>query len=519
MPYVYNPLLKENLQKDNSSTIEREIDALQSALDTLQGNKITKCFTASDLSEIDNGEIIQWQGVDNTTIDGTTFKKGYFYINTQSSSVIPTDTPYYQYSYASDIHKVGNISYGDFSINYGTKLYVIDTITVSPQFLLYNNYDSQLFKYLWVQPNSSSNYPMQGDNAFNLFSGEHVVFSTGFPSYVLSDGGTIKGTNTSYSTVQSFKKVIDIETLKEYFLFDNGSQSDYRCVVLFSTNGDSVFQALIMDRQTTSEPITYYTNSFSQCDTQSRLQNVENDSEGDINILSNLNVNGNLIVQGTQTSVHTQEIDSESDNINLRVNNPLGLENGKESGVKVLNYDGNNTNCFLGVDNQGWARVGDEDGTLQKLATIEENPTNGEFVKYNTTTKQLESGTIPPPDNATTTTDGLMSATDKVKLNGIATGAQVNPTASTVATYSGSGVTIKAVKYGRIVTIFVTSATTSNISVTLGAIYKPLQKFSTGFSFSSSNSVSVTIDTDGKAVVTGILNTMTPAMFTYFSAS
>ena len=89
MPYEYNPLLKENLQKSgDSSEIQAEIDALQSAIDTLQNNlntlqsnlntlknsKITKVTAAAQLSDLTNGEIFEWQAA--TTAQ---FTQGYFY--------------------------------------------------------------------------------------------------------------------------------------------------------------------------------------------------------------------------------------------------------------------------------------------------------------------------------------------------------------------------------------------------------------------------------------------------------
>ena len=145
-----------------------------------------------------------------------------------------------------------------------------------------------------------------------------------------------------------------------------------------------------------------------------------------------------VTILGTQHVVETEEVTSQNDYIILRQNNPLGLSPGTYSGFKITNYDGNNTNCLLVVDANGWARVGDENGNVQKLATIEETPTGGKFVKYNTTNKELETSDISyneltdKPAEATTSAAGLMSAADKTKLDGIATGANKYslPTAS-----------------------------------------------------------------------------------------
>lgn len=506
-------------------------------------------------------------------------------------------------------------------------------------------------------------------------------------------------------------------------------------------------------------------------DIKTLLNSLTKDNNGNYVVSIPTKFLDNVTVEGTQTVVKTQELQSENDYIVLRAGNPLGLAPGAYSGFRIANYDGNNNNCLLVVDADGWARIGDESGTVQKIATIEENPTNGALVAYNTTTKQLESqnmslsdfvkkftdsegailgnneigqyqgettadlqngyfykksNTIPantwyfqiendvyvdntklinkglytydnssifnvttdyvdkrtnggqpmlffvknpvvgvgaikrnmstntitnvvitditgdnitvndgsvfndtvenssygvmdkfvnengdvvfipftqtegevidgstilsivisvinntyncyapypspitihksngsqggnltqtdaqpqPPvasannlglikvgsnlainadgvlsgnyQPAATTAAGLMSATDKTKLNGIAQGAQVNPTATAVASYSGAnGVSIKAVKYGRIVSLFVTSATTNTVSITLASQFKPLNQFLTGLYWNSNNSITVNVGTDGVAKVSGLWNTSQGNfMCTYFSAS
>ena len=117
MPYEYNPLLKENLQKDNSGEIEREITALQSAvsllqsqanalqtaLNTLKGNKITKCFTAADLANLDDNEIFEWQGASGTVAE-TAFVNGYFYKKTFLPATVQALILYHNYAYINGVY-------------------------------------------------------------------------------------------------------------------------------------------------------------------------------------------------------------------------------------------------------------------------------------------------------------------------------------------------------------------------------------------------------------------------------
>lgn len=127
---------------------------------------------------------------------------------------------------------------------------------------------------------------------------------------------------------------------------------------------------------------------------QTLLNSLSKDSNGNYIISIPTKFLDNVTVEGTQTIVKTQEIQSENDYIILREGNPLGLAAGAYSGFKIKNYDGNSNNCLLVVDKDGWARIGDENGTIQKIATIQENPINGALVAYNSTTKQLESQNV-----------------------------------------------------------------------------------------------------------------------------
>ena len=63
MSYKYNPLLKENLQKNSGN---------DSPVVTVP--KVTKFFTAAD--ELEEGEIAQYQGEDDSVND---LKNGFFY--------------------------------------------------------------------------------------------------------------------------------------------------------------------------------------------------------------------------------------------------------------------------------------------------------------------------------------------------------------------------------------------------------------------------------------------------------
>lgn len=401
---IYNPLLKKGFQEAaDTGSIEAEIDDLRQ-------HKITKCLTAADLASLADGEIFQWQGED-ATIDSTSFKNGYFYKCTTNSITLPTGTQYFDndfdvvnlYGYDVRIGRFFIIEDNTPAAGNDYYHFRVMAYTDSPDYIFFNYTFPTIGEAVWNRANNEVVTVISVDENLTLH---------------LSDGHTVTTANSSWSHPYKIYKVLS-DYGKYFNVCSCGQMNVYIFLPDYVVNGNTftvndyftIQHSAILE---TVEPTEIGQNAYAQTDTQPRVNGISNDEGGDVAISTDVTIAGNLTVQGTQTTVHTQEIDSESDNINLRVNNPLGLENGEESGVKVLNYDGNNTNCFLGVDNQGWARVGDEGGTLEKLATIEETPTDGQFVQYDAQNKQLKTAAIP---EATTTAAGLMSAENYNKIN------------------------------------------------------------------------------------------------------
>lgn len=386
---IFNPLLKKGFQYDNTAAIQAEIDAmqetlnaLQTSLNALQKQKITKCFTAADLAKLEINEIFEWQG-DNTIFEGTELINGYFYKYIPSETITITPPKIY-YTIDNDIvTNLVTIKSGIFYQNGGTSAHGIV------------RYNSNTERFFWVYDEQESPaMPHVGELVFdaqNMIFSEIVSVQGDFDSvtdnlgnvFTFSDFSTGSGGGTQFNFISS----------DGLYNYDIANQSDFAWFFIKINGKEAVIVSPRLNTHYTDKPIIITIGGIQQTDTQPRLQNIENASNGDINITQNLNVSGDLNVTGTQRIVHTEEIDSENDFINLRYNNPLALANDEQSGIKVENYDGNNNNCIFGVDNAGWARIGDEGGTLQKLATIQETPTDGAFVKYNNTTKELESTT------------------------------------------------------------------------------------------------------------------------------
>lgn len=395
MALKYNPLLKIGLQeigKDYSTDIsalqnainslQSQANALQTALNTLKGNKITKCFTAADLANLEINEIFEWQG-ENTIVEGVTVENGYFYkyVPTETITITPPNL-YYQIN-NDIITNLITIKSGIFYENgYGSAHGLVSFNNNSRRF--YSIYDLDILP---------SSMPKIGDI---IFDAQNMVFSEivsvqGDFDTVTDNLGNVFDYN--YFNTASSTQTFNFISADGLYNFDISNTNDAWIFVQFGDK-EAVIVIPHLTPYYTDTPIIITKGGLQQTDTQPRLQNIENASNGDVNIGSNLNVSGNLTVLGTQSIVHTQQIESEKDFIILRDGNPLALGNNEQSGIKVSNYDGNNQNCVLGVDSQGWARVGDESGTLQKIATIEDNPTDGQFLTYNANDKELETKDI-----------------------------------------------------------------------------------------------------------------------------
>jgi hypothetical protein len=476
MPYEYNQLLKLNLQK------KADLDPVEADIDDLKQKKVTKFFAATDTLE--GGEIAQYQGPDDA-VNG--LKNGYFY-NTSGQITIQTGTPFIEIP-ADIVGEFSTIKAGKY---YNTGHQSVTMLGYRTCTDTNNNY------YRYFHFGAQADMPRVGDSFIIpalTYSETTTYYTITSVSWVTGNTYDITLNNGDALTVTVYTAGGSYAILQEFenndgkiYLYNYNPYTSFNPVLFadIDNNNAVIYAPFITDGTTDTEVII--SGGFAQVDTQPRVEGVENAQDGSLIITRDVQFSGDITVQGTQTIVDTQQIDSENDFINLRYNNPTALADGDTSGMSVKNYDGNDHNLQLVVDNKGWARVGDEDGTLQKLATIEETPTDGQFVKYNTTTKQLESGTIPTPPEATTTSAGLMSAADKVKLD--------NLSVSAVTSYTKSNSTFKFYKYGRLVNVFCILNVTGSapISLTIDAAFAPLEDvYGYGVPFMSSGNCSLEI--------------------------
>lgn len=98
-------------------------------------------------------------------------------------------------------------------------------------------------------------------------------------------------------------------------------------------------------------------------------------------------ITGNLNIDGSTYETHAEQIYSTKDYIFLREGNTAALTDGQYSGFEFIKYNGTD-NGRLVIDNRGIARVGDV-GDEQPLATREEEPINGGFAKWDSSSNRF----------------------------------------------------------------------------------------------------------------------------------
>ena len=175
-------------------------------------------------------------------------------------------------------------------------------------------------------------------------------------------------------------------------------------------------------------------------------------------INGDLQVNGDIIQNGSAYETHAEKVYTTNDYIITRDGAISALSAGDYSGFQVKKYDGTNDGRLV-IDNAGVARVGDV-GDEQPLLTREEsaNLNNGALLKWDATNqKAVDEGTIG-------------SDTKPIKIvNGVATPVTNNLVDDTVtaipitvdANYISGG-TVSATKFGKIILISLQSVSFIN---------------------------------------------------------
>ena len=291
----YYPLLKKGFQElADTGSIEADIALLQNDVSALQQQKITKVTDATQLADIADNEIFQWQ-TDDQTIYGTSYKNGYFYKKTTQTTILPAGTE------AFEIYD--NISYYDFNIISGNYYCLENRTPVSPTSEFYN------LRECWWQGNNSryskiadENYvPQIGDTMWDYDNQTEVYVDSLYDTFhlLLSNGDIINKTwNTQYFLDGVFKCINENEDI--FYI----TPTTVDCIFIhYTENGDNfnIIDFIPTDgaKYTTTEETIIGSDVITQINTQQQQLSVENNvvkyTLSDlINILNLAQLPGNL---------------------------------------------------------------------------------------------------------------------------------------------------------------------------------------------------------------------------------
>jgi hypothetical protein len=105
-------------------------------------------------------------------------------------------------------------------------------------------------------------------------------------------------------------------------------------------------------------------------------------------IAGNLNVFGDIVQSGSGYTTHVEHIYTKDDFITLRDGAIAEIAPNDISGLAITKANGVD-NVLLGSDNEAVMRIGWSGGTLQAIATREDNPIDGGITYWNDTNTQL----------------------------------------------------------------------------------------------------------------------------------
>lgn len=252
--------------------LQERLTAAQNAINALQGNKITKITYSAQLSTIEENEIIQWQTA-NATIDGTTFKNGYFYKCTTNSITLPTGTQYFE-------NGIDEVNLYGYDVRPGN-FYVVEDNTPAAS--------NDFFNLRVLQYNSSPDYlflnyafPTVGEAVWNRATNEVVTVQSVDEnlSLHLSDGNIVTTTGSSNSHPYKLYKVLD-ENGNYFNVADCSPMGVFIFMPNYVLNGNSFivndwFCIRHYNLLTTLEPTEIGQNTFAQTNSQQQQLTLVN---------------------------------------------------------------------------------------------------------------------------------------------------------------------------------------------------------------------------------------------------
>lgn len=347
---IYNPLIKKGFQEiADIGSIQAALDALQNAVNELQGNKITKITDSAQLSTIEENEIFQWQ-TDNATIDGTNFKNSYFYKCSTNSITLPTGTQFFENG--SDVVNL----YG-YDVRIGS-FYIIEDNTPPASNDFYN---FRVMEYTDSRDYLFFNltFPSVGEAVWNRANNEvvTVVSVDENLTLTLSDGQTVTTANSSWSHPYKIYKVLS--DYGEYFNVCSCPQMNvYIFLPDYVVNGNNFtpndwFTIEHSPILTTVEPTEIGQYTYAQTNTQQQQLTLVNNVP--VYTLSDETTEINLVSENTLPNIPIDFTDAAASG-NILTGDTLGIITKKISQNYIFTFNEalNDYDILLVADVTDW---------------------------------------------------------------------------------------------------------------------------------------------------------------------
>lgn len=362
-----------NLLPGGQSASPAKVKELENRIDDLQQTVTSVADSVADLSDtVTTSELnATIASISNATVDNATV--GSETVTTLSATTASAD----------------NLSATDANLTNVTAD-EIDANTVDVTNGYFNSVNAQSFTGQGVN--------ITGDiTASNKVQGKNIVAETKVTTPALESTETeLKGTTTARGDVyfpENGDKIygeyleVDADKIKVKSLTTETSIST-NDLVGFDANGN------LIPVDASTDPASLWQNKSGDITTIVPKNNKKVEATNGATVDGTLQVNGDIIQNGSAYETHAEKLYTKKDIIITRDGAVSALSAGDFTGIQAKKYDGTNDGQLV-FDNTGEARVGDV-GDTEPLLTRDEasNLTNGAPLVWDSTNKRAVSGTV-----------------------------------------------------------------------------------------------------------------------------
>lgn len=243
------------------------------------------------------------------------------------------------------------------------------------------------------------------ENGVNLTPGGEGGSNYPEYAYVNAEGLTLWFANSMVSAgVGSIREYVDYRGVKSLYMYCDGLYSVMDTARRNRAAEPVTFTYIdIIPEHSETVEIDEYRQHDAQPRTVSKIESTDGSKyvlvedsgatiAGDVTALNNFTVKGDLLVEGKEVVTDVETVQSENDFIKLRFNNPAAIGEG-QSGLQILNFDGNGAVMYLVVSGDGILRLG-LGNELEPVTTRDEaeQMVDGAVTVWNAAAQKIKTG-------------------------------------------------------------------------------------------------------------------------------